>query len=348
MPVRHPACTGLLVLALLLPAADASRLRAQQKAAPPPSGAPRALVAEAGHDFGPVEPGGRYTHTFTLRNAGTAPLTISRIEFSEPGIRSRFKSPLLPGETAPVTIEWEIDRAAGDLDAHAVIHVSDPARPRITYALRGVVRRSVELRPSPDMFVHTYADQEATRSVRIVNNDERPLAIRSVMASGDRVRAELLPVEAGRTYDVKVTVPAGLEPGRYLESIEVETDHPRLASLHLDVNIVVRKDLFVTPDAVDFGALALRGRTPVSPALWSQSLTLKKRDGDFTIVGIDSDVAGLRVEHSPRGRSQTFGLLLSVDPERLDGATNLDGAIRIRTDDADFPEIVVPVSGTLR
>jgi hypothetical protein len=348
MPVRHPACTGLLVLALLLPSTDAVRLRAQQKAAPPPAGAARAVVAEAGHDFGPVEPGGRYTHTFALRNVGTAPLTISRIEFSEPGIRSRFKTPLQPGETGPVTIEWEIDRAAGDLDAHAVIHVSDPARPRITYALRGVVRRSVELRPSPEMFVHKYADQEATRSVRIVNNDERPLAIRRVVASGTRVRAELLPVEAGRTYDVKVTVPAGLEPGRYVESIDVETDHPRLASLHLDVNIVVRKELFVTPEAADFGILALRDRAPVSPALWSQSLTLKKRDGDFAIVGIDSDVAGLRVEHSPRGRSQTFGLLLSVDPARLNGATNLDGSIRIRTDDKEFPEIVVPISGTLR
>ena len=348
MPVRRPACTGLLVLALLLPAGDAVRLHAQHKTAPPPAGAPRALVAEAGHDFGPVEPGGRYTHTFALRNAGTAPLTISRIEFSEPGIRSRFKSPLQPGETGPVTLEWEIDRASGNLDAHAVIHVSDPARPRITYALRGVVRRSVELRPSPEMFVHKYEDQEAIRSVRIVNNDERPLGIRRVVAGGDRVRAELLPVEAGRAYDVKVTVPAGLAPGRYVEAIAIETDHPRLASLHLSVHIVVREELFVTPESVDFGTVARGERAKAAPAPRSQSLTLKKRDGDFAIVGIDSDVSGLRVEHSPRGRSQTFGLLLSLDPGRLYDAANLDGSIRIRTDDKDVPEIVVPISGTLR
>jgi hypothetical protein len=347
MPVRHPACTGLLVLALLVPAA-AVHLSAQQKAVPPLAGTPRALVAEAGHDFGPVEPGGRYTHTFAIRNTGTAPLTIHKIEFSEPGMRSRFTSPLQPGESGTVTLEWQINRASGDLDARAVIHVSDPARQRIMYALRGVVRRSVDVRPSPELFVHKYEDQEATRSVRIVNNDERPLAIRTVSTRSERVRAEVVPVEAGRAYDVKVTVPPGLEPGRYVESIEVETDHPRLASLHLEVNIVVRKELFVTPEAVDFGTLALRDRAPVSPVLWSQSLTLENRDDDFAIIGIDSDVAGLRVEHSPRGRSQTFGLLLSIDPERLNGATNLDGSIRIRTDDKDFPEIVVPVSGALR
>jgi hypothetical protein len=263
-------------------------------------------------------------------------------------MRSRFTSPLQPGESGTVTLEWQINRASGDLDARAVIHVSDPARQRIMYALRGVVRRSVDVRPSPELFVHKYEDQEATRSVRIVNNDERPLAIRTVSTRSERVRAEVVPVEAGRAYDVKVTVPPGLEPGRYVESIEVETDHPRLASLHLEVNIVVRKELFVTPEAVDFGTLALRDRAPVSPVLWSQSLTLENRDDDFAIIGIDSDVAGLRVEHSPRGRSQTFGLLLSIDPERLNGATNLDGSIRIRTDDKDFPEIVVPVSGALR
>jgi hypothetical protein len=342
MTARLRLLGGWLIAGAVLAAATHSvRITAQQ------AGTPRALIAEAGHDFGPVEPGSRYSHTFALRNTGTAPLTIHRIECSAPGMRSRFKSPLLPGETAPVTVEWEIDRPAGDLDAQAVIHVSDPTRPRITYAMTAVVRRSVELLPSPDVFLSLYQDQDGNRSVRIVNNDDRPLSIRQIRTGSDRVRAEIRPVEPGRVYELMVGVPAGLEPGRYVEAIEVETDHPRLATLHLDVNVVVRKELFASPEIVDFGE-ARRSPGPGLPAFRSQSVTLKKRKGDFAIIEASSDIPALRVEQSPRGRSDSFGLLISIDPERLKGADSLDGSIRIRTDDKDFPEIVIPVTGRVR
>ena len=97
------------------------------------------MVQEIGHDFGPVEPGGRLRHSFAIVNAGTAPLSITRVDVSEPGMRSRFSGVVAPGDSGRVDIEWDTDRASGNLDAHVVAHVNDPNRPRITFTLTGVV-----------------------------------------------------------------------------------------------------------------------------------------------------------------------------------------------------------------
>src|SRR5262245_29250281 len=78
------------------------------------TGAPHADVVELGHDFGPIETGRRLRHTFTIRNSGTAPLIISRVDVSEPGMRSRFSGPVAPGESAQIGIEWETDRPNGN------------------------------------------------------------------------------------------------------------------------------------------------------------------------------------------------------------------------------------------
>jgi hypothetical protein len=332
------ACVALLVGAALHQPAVAAQT-------PPANGTPRAIVHEIAHDFGPVDPGSRLTHTFTVRNTGTAPLAITRVECSEPGMRSRFTDVVPAGESGRVTIEWDITRSSGDLDAHAVIHLSDPTRPRVTYALTGVVVRSIEMRPSPDVFMSVYPDEEKERIVRIVNNEPRPLAITSVEARGARVAAELRPVEPGRSYDVAVAVEPGLRPGRYTGTVEVSTDHPRLAQLRIAVTVLVKDTLYANPDAIDFGEIPLHRVSALAPALFSQSLTLKKREGHFAIVSVSSDVEGLRMTTSPSGRSDTFGLTVAVDHERLVVEGRLDGAIRIQTDDADFPVIVIPVHG---
>jgi hypothetical protein len=312
--------------------------------APPASGTPRAVVSEVGHDFGPVEPGGRLTHTFTVRNTGTAPLTIRRVDLSEPGMRSRFTPVVPPGGSGRITIEWDITRPIGDLDAHAVIHLSDPTRPRVTYALTGVVQRSIEMRPSSDVFLSLYPDEGKERIVRIVNNEPRPLVITGIRAAGAIVATELLSIDPGRTYDVAVAVAPGLRPGHYAESIEVSTDHPRLAQLRIGVTVLVKDALHANPDVIDFGDIPLHRVSALAPALFSQSLTLKKREGHFAIVSITSDVPGLRIAQSPAGRSDTFGLTVAVDHNRLVEG-RLDGSVRIQTDDKDFPLIVIPVHG---
>ena len=312
------------------------------------SGSPHADVVELGHDFGPVEPGRRLRHTFTIRNSGTAPLTILGVDVSEPGMRSRVSGPVTPGESGQIGIEWDTDRPNGNLDGQAVVRTNDPQRPRVTFTMTGVVTRSIDIRPSPDVFFTVFRDETAERRVTIVNTEERPLTIKGIRPVGGHVTAELQTVQPGKTYELVMKVPRGLPAGRYLEAVDIDTDHPRLTQLRVAVNVFVKDNLFTSPEVIDFGTLSLEHVASSSSfALYSQSTTLKKREGIFAIISITTDVPCLRIERSPQGTSGTFGFTVSIDPKRVH-AGSLDGSIRIQTDDKTFPVIVLPVRGTIK
>ena len=144
------------------------------------------------------------------------------------------------------------------------------------------------------------------------------------------------------------TVPKGLEAGQYQESLFVDTDHPRLGEVRVGVTIVIKKNLFVSPDVMDFGDVSLSQVRAVSAAPVSLlTSTIRKRDGHFAITSMTSDVPGLRIDRSPAGSSGTFGISVRLDPNRV-RVGSLEGSIRILTDDKNFPLIVIPVHGQIR
>ena len=133
---------GLLVLSLT----DA--MAAPHQSRPSPEG-PRAVVLEAVHDFGTIDQSSTVRHSFTIRNAGTAPLTISRIDVSQPGMKSRFGRTIAPGGEGRVTIEWDVARMSGEVSAEAVVYLDDPDQPRVTLAMKGTITPPIEIRPGP-------------------------------------------------------------------------------------------------------------------------------------------------------------------------------------------------------
>ncbi len=309
---------------------------------------PRAVVVEIGHDFGPIQRGGRLAHTFTIRNAGAGPLNILRVDYSQPGMRSSFKSVVPPQEVGEITIEWDTPPASGGLDAQATVHLNDPKKPRVTFTLTGVVVQSIALQPSPDVFFNVFQDQTLERHVTIVNNEDRPLAITGLRRTGEHFTADITALQPGKRYDVLIRVPSGQTPGRYFESLDVDTDHPRIGPVRIDVNVFVKRNMYTSPDAIDFGEVSLQQvRAGSSPSLFTQSSTLRKRAGMFAITSINTNVPGLRIGKSPMGDSNSFGLDVTIDGNRAQ-AGSLEGTIDITTDDKDFPHVTIPVRGNIK
>lgn len=309
---------------------------------------PRAIVPEIAHDFGPVEHGGRASHAFAIHNAGVAPLSVLRVEVSDTGMKSRFKPIIAPGETGYVSIDWDATRPAGNLDAQAVVHLSDPKKPRVTLTMTGVVRQSIVVQPTPDVVVSLYQDQSAERRLTIVNRDDRPLTVKGLRVAGTHFTAVLKTLEAGKTYEVVVTVPSGLDAGQHQESLILDTDHPRIGQMHVGVSVFVKKNLYISPEAIDFGQVSLEQVQAVSAApVTLQTTTIRKREGNFTITSMTTDVPGVRLDRSPSGSSQVFGINVRLDPNRVKRGT-LAGIVRIETDDKLFPVIELPVHGEVK
>jgi len=326
---------------------NASPRAAQQEA----SQAPHAIVPNLSHDFGSVAQGSKIVHQFTIRNAGTASLTLSRLSLSQSGMTGKMKPAISPGEEASVTIEWDTTRMKGSVVGNAVLKLNDPATPQITLVLTAVVKPGIEFLPYQAIYASVYQGESGQRNIRIVNNRERPLGITRVEQQGEHFHAELKPVESGKLYDLEVTVPAAVPPGRYSEEVFLYTDDPSMVRLMVPVNVLVKPDVYANPETVDFGRVSLSELTknPSVLDLLTQSFIVRKRAGTFSITSVTSDIPYVSIRRSPdgEGSSEVFRIDVSLIKDRLRPGP-MSGSLRIRTDDKQFPELIVPVRGEIQ
>lgn len=108
---------------------------------------PEARIAETTYNFGRVNLGGTGSHAFVIRNAGNAPLlitkgttsctcTVSDFEGEGEGKNSRT---VPPGEDVIVRIEWTGKGDGGPFRQSATILTNDPSQPEIAFSIEGTV-----------------------------------------------------------------------------------------------------------------------------------------------------------------------------------------------------------------
>jgi hypothetical protein len=337
-----------VVTLMIIAAVFTASPQAAQRAA---SLAPHAVVPNLSHDFGSVEQGSKVVHQFTIRNEGTVSLTLTKLSFSELGMTAKMKPAILPGEETALSIQWDTTRLKGAVVGKAVLEVNDPATPQITLVLKGVVKPGIEFLPYQAIFASVYKGEPGHRSVRIVNNRERPLGITRVEQQGEHFHAGIKPVESGKLYELEVTVPATVPTGRYTEAVFLYTDDPTMPRLMVPVNVLVKPDLYANPETVDFGRVALKelADNPSVLDLLTQSVIVRKRAGNFSITNVTSDIPFVTIRRSPEGEgsSEAFRIDVALMKERLQPGP-ISGTIRILTDDKRFPELIVSVRGEIQ
>lgn len=313
-------------------------------------GSPRAVFAETTHDVGKVRQGDVVVHEFPVKNEGTAPLLLDRVDFGIPGLTARFPAEIAPGAAGKIRVELNTKIYSGEMDWEGEVRSNDPVQPKVTLTLSGVVAPVIEVVPMPAAYIRAYADETKTETLRVVNHDERPLKITRVEPHGSHFQAGVEEVEPGREFHLKITVPAGAPFGKYEEALALHTDHPTFDVIPVGVNILVQRDLQARPEAVDFKVIdlsILEGDPSLIDNLF-ENVTLAKREGEFAITGIRTNVPFLRVSADPpAGRSSSFRLEVQVVRDKL-AVGPIWGEVVVTTDDEKFPEIVIPVTAEVQ
>ncbi len=309
-----------------------------------------AVFSETTHDFGDVAHGSIMSHTFTVRNAGPTPLRITEVELQAAGMKTSFKPSIGAGETVRLSIEWNSAQLHGTVTGTAIVRFAGELQPAVVLELRANITRSIDILPMPAVFFSVYKGDAATRSVTIVNGEPTPLEITGLEPAGNHFVAAVHPVEAGKTYRVDVTVPGNTETGRFMEKLVVTTNHPARKRLEIAVNVFVKNDLYVSPETVDLGRVSIAELTaqPGMTRLLDFKLIIRKRQGEFAVTSVSTDVPGLSVKSSATAeRVAAAQIEVSISPKLLVPGP-VAGKIRIETDDTAYPILTVPVTGTVR
>ena len=302
------------------------------------------VVPETSHNFGVVKQGDVISYTFVIRNTDVVPLNIERFELSQLGMTARATPMIAAGAEGKITLKWDTRNVTGKVTGKGILYFDDPVEKPVVLVLSGAVKPPIEFVPARIVYLSLFKGESAAQTVTIINNDEsRPLEITRIERRGEHFVAELHTPRSGDVHNIVLTIPSDTAPGRYLEALEIHTDDPTRSPLMIGVNILVKENLYTFPQILEFNTM--HGSQVTGQV--TQSLLVKKREGQFEINRVTSTIPFLAIEREPDGKSGTFRIDVSIDSTQLKPGTT-SGILRIETDDSEFPEVVVPVRVELR
>ena len=106
----------------------------------------QAVVERSEHDFGTIGSGQKLTHTFEIRNDGTAPLRLGDPVTTNCEANLSLRE-VPPGGSSSVKITSGTGSRTGIFDAVASVPTSDPNNPLAVFKLRGQVYKWIECDP---------------------------------------------------------------------------------------------------------------------------------------------------------------------------------------------------------
>lgn len=241
---------------------------------------PVAETAETTYAFGTVVAGGRGSHEFVIRNAGDAPLeltkgatsctcTVSDFEENEGGSTRAKVVP--PGDSVKLKVSWK-GRGEGPFRQQASVLTNDPRRPQIAFAVEGVVAPGTARVMPPTIVLPKASASTGDRvSARIFTFGTEPPTVTSLTVDDDKTSqlyslssAPLEPAEVaaenGATGGVLVTadIHPGLPLGPLRQTIRVVLTVPEETVVEIPIEGSVTGDLALAGQAWDSSHEQLR------------------------------------------------------------------------------------------
>lgn len=311
---------------------------------------PKAVFRSTAIDFGKVLQGLPATPEFTVKNVGSAPLKVERINITAPTkvVATKMPAQVLPGAEAVIQLRIDTSKIQGPVDGEITLFLNDPALPEARLSLKGQVVPPVEVSPIPGFFVSVGRGESAESSVEIINHESAALRIDKVEHSAERFKTALETLDPGRRYRLTLFVKGTGPSGHRRDRISVRTSNPAKPEITLMANTLVHERVYASPDRVDFGSVPLgtvKDSLGTVEKLAQRVMVYQKGGKDFQIT-VTSDLPNLNInaERGPAG--DRYQLTVKLRPEKTERG-QIKGSLIIQTNDQEFPKITVLVSGMI-
>ena len=310
--------------------------------------AAKATVPDPAFDFGKVVRGAIVEHAYTLRNDGAAILELYRVSMRAPLIATRLPREVRPGTEAVLRFRLDTSSLEGPFQARILLSLNDPALPEAPLTSEGEVVPGVEVSPMPVVFLAAQRGEHTEASVDLINHDLEPLRILDVEHSSRRLRANLETVTEGRRYRLTLTLNAEGPSRKLSEGILVRTSSKTNPTLTIMASTLVRERVYTFPDAVDVGSIR-RGIIQADPGLLervAQTLTVYQSGGSDFQASPSTDVPALDLKAERGVAGDRWQITIGLNKDKVQPGP-IRGTIFIKTNDPEFPNLAVPVFGSI-
>lgn len=275
------------------PSGSADRVATAEESAAA-AGAPRLELTPTALAFGEVWQGERAAGDFTVRNVGSAPLTLAVKSSCGCTVASKPRSPLAPGESDTFRITYDTLKRKGKAQQQVTITTNDPDQPNVRIDVTGEVKPLYSTSPAEGLiFDRLTSDSQVSRSIRIQSKYEGPLRLK--LRAGDDhgpFAIELKEIQPGVEYELTATTRPPLHEDFARATVVIETDVERSPEIHIPVHALVQQDVSLRPKLIRAQRLLI---TPKE-----ETITVTYRaDKPIRVTEVRPSAADIKIETLP-------------------------------------------------
>jgi hypothetical protein len=306
-------------------------------------------VSEPSFSFEIFDPAEPVVHAFTFYNDSSETIQVARIAVTDPLQVVKVLSKIPPGQNGQLAVSLGTPRQLGDYQGAIEITFRNKDLAPLRLSFTGKITPAIEVRPLPAFFVATTRGRTNGASLEIINQDVEPLKINEIQSPSSIYTVNLMPLEQGRRYRLDLVMRPGAKPGRQTENITLLTSSKKQPRLVIQANTLVHERVYAFPESIDLGVIN-QSELKSNPALTNlinQTLMIYQEGGKAlqATAMTDLNVLKLGVERSKLDDRCEVHVEVAVN-NLAPGPVN--GFIQIKTNDPDFPELDVPVTGIVQ
>ncbi|HUD41476.1 MAG TPA: hypothetical protein VMR06_05690 [Dokdonella sp.] len=254
MLVRYSLSLCVLLGVTIVAAAEKPKLRTQQ------------TVAQGSLAFEPEDPGSPVVELFEnqtarqtlrVRNTGTAPIEIRRVDPAPPPGKATFEPRrLAPGEAGRLVLEKPMGETRGLQTVRFHVLSDDPVQPSVPVSFPVFVQSAYSPETAEVNFGYVGQTADATQSVIVESFETDRLSLESILEKPDWLALRAEPVEGHPQQLRLVTGLSAQTPlGEVARRVVLRTNVAVQPELVLSVRAHVHGQITATPPVLSFGAV---------------------------------------------------------------------------------------------
>jgi hypothetical protein len=171
-----------------------------------------------------------------------APFKVLKVDTTIPGVVTSFREateaerrPEGKGAQWRIAIKLTEQVQVGPLADYVNVYTDHPKQKMVEIPVSGFVRPILAATPPVADFGKVEVKEPLTRSLNLRNFATEPINVTKVEGDIKGIEAKLEPVQAGREYQVRVTLKPELAKGPFAGKLLVHTDSPKIPVLQVDL-----------------------------------------------------------------------------------------------------------------
>lgn len=257
------------------------------------------------------------SHTFTVKNTGSAPLIIEKVKPGWGCTVANFDKAISPGQEGKVTIKVNLKNKKGKLKQGATIFSNDPQNPQTKIFISGLVKEYISVEPSTRVRFKGYAGDTISKKVTITSLEEQPLKINEITSTiDDKITYTLEKIQEGKRYSLEIKTLSGMKES-FQGKVVLSTNSQKKPEVELIIVGKLENEVKVSPQYLYFGVIDTN-KEVIDPKSLKRTLTVTRVKGvDFTVGKIEpsSDWITTKTENGKKGKKHS--IIITLDKDKL-------------------------------